>query len=93
MADMSHGGNVPFDQVAQLRKSQEAFEKYREEAATLAGQTGLYGSIAGLESAKGYFELTVDRARFLLDTCNHPVNTKLTDRVNLTIVDWCPADR
>jgi uncharacterized protein YecT (DUF1311 family) len=90
MVDMSHGGNVPFDQVAQLRKTQAAFEGYREEAATLAGRTGLYGSIAGLESAKAYFELTVDRARFLLDTCNHPLNSKLTDQVDLTIVDWCP---
>jgi hypothetical protein len=90
MADMAHGGNVPFDQVAQLRNSQAAFEVYREDAAMLAGRTGLYGSIAGLESAKAYFELTLARARFLLDTCNHPLNSKLTDRVDLTIVDGCP---
>jgi hypothetical protein len=56
----------------------------------LAGRTGLYGSIASLESAKAYFELTVARARFLLDTCNHPLNSKLTDRIDLTVVDWCP---
>jgi hypothetical protein len=91
MAGMTHGGNVPFDQVAQLAKSQTAFEAYREEAATSAGRTGLYGSSAGLEAAMAYFALTVERARFLLDICNHPLNSNLTDKIDLTVVDWCPS--
>ena len=90
MAEMAHGGNAPFDQVAQLAKSQTAFEAYRDEAAKSAGRTGLYGSSANLESAMAYFALTIERARFLLDICNHPLNSQLTDKIDLTIVDWCP---
>jgi hypothetical protein len=89
MADLAHGG-IPFDQVAQLRKSQRAFELYRQEAATLAGRTGLYGMAAGLDTAMARFALTIERARVLLGICNHPLNTKLADRVDLTIADWCP---
>jgi hypothetical protein len=90
MADLAHGGE-PFDQVAQLRKSQAAFDSYRSEAAELVGRTGLPGTGIGLTTAMAYFDLTIERARFLLDTCNGPLNRKLTDQVDLTIVDWCPS--
>ena len=89
MADFAHGG-VPFDQVAQLRKSQAAFDLFRKEAAELVGRTGLPGTGGGLSSAMAHFDLTVEHARFLLDTCNGPLNKKLTDKIDLTIVDWCP---
>jgi hypothetical protein len=89
MADLANGG-VPFDQVAQLRKSQAAFDLYREEAAELVRRTGLVGMGGGLSSAMAYFDLTVERARFLLDTCDGPLNRKLADKIDLTIVDWCP---
>jgi hypothetical protein len=90
MSDLAHGG-VPFDQVAQLHKSQAAFGSYRSEAAELVGRTGLPGMGIGLTTAMAYFDLTVERARFLLDTCNGPLNRKLTDQVDLTVVDWCPS--
>ncbi len=89
MADLAQGGSVPFDVVDQLRKSQAALDVYREEAVELAGRT-VVGVSGGLESAMAYFELTVARASFLLDTCNHPLNSKLTHKVDLTIIDWCP---
>jgi hypothetical protein len=92
MADLAHGG-VPFDQVDQLRKAQAAFEVYRDEAALLHGRTGLYGMTVSLDVAIARFELTVERARFLLRTCNNSLNKKLIDRVDLTILDWCPAGR
>ena len=90
MADMAHGG-VPFDQVAQLQNSQAAFDLYRKESAELVGRTGLPGTGVGLRTAMAYFDLTIERARFLLDTCNGPLNRKLTDKIDLTIVDWCPS--
>lgn len=57
MADLAHGGE-PFDQVAQLRKSQTAFDSYRSEAAELVGRTGLPGMGIGLATAMAYFDLT-----------------------------------
>lgn len=82
-------GGHPVDQIAQLRESHAAFETYREESAELVRQS-IDGSIAGFESAKAYFHLTVDRAGFLLHTCYSRFNSKLADKVDLTITDWCP---
>ncbi len=90
MADLAHGG-VPFDQIDQLRKAQLAFETYRREASVLASRTGLYGMSVSLDEAMAYFDLTIERARFLLDTCNGPLNRNLTDHIDLTFVDWCPS--
>ena len=92
MADLTEMGGHPFDVVAQLRKSQAAFELYRREASEYLGQAQ-FGMTTALFSAGAYFDLTVDRARYLLGSCNGQFNSKLTDEVDLTIVDWCAAGR
>jgi uncharacterized protein YecT (DUF1311 family) len=82
-----HGGN-PRDLVAQLRKSQAAFETHREESAELVLQS-IDGMIASLEASRTYFDLTVDRARFLIANCYGQFTIKPTDRVDLTTPEWC----
>jgi uncharacterized protein YecT (DUF1311 family) len=82
-----HGGN-PRDLVTQLRKSQAAFEMHREESAELVQQS-IDGSIASLEASRTYFDLTVDRARFLIANCYGQFSRKPTDRVDLTTPEWC----
>src|SRR5262245_24795398 len=54
MADLAHGGNA-FDQVAQLRKSQAAFEQYRAETSDLVRNYGLVGSINKLDALRTYY--------------------------------------
>ncbi|HEY1384237.1 MAG TPA: lysozyme inhibitor LprI family protein [Dongiaceae bacterium] len=88
MADVAQGGGIPFDTVAQLTKSQQAFETYREEASELA-ERAVIGTGGVFERSMAYFALTIGRARFVLDTCNHPLNSKLGDSVDLTLTAWC----
>ena len=82
-----YGGNPP-DLVSQLQRSQAAFDLYRTEAAELVRQS-IDGSIAPLEQSRTSFDLTVDRARFLLGKCGHPAVPDPIDKVDLTITDWC----
>jgi uncharacterized protein YecT (DUF1311 family) len=82
-----YGGNPP-DLVAQLRENQAAFDTYRRESAELVRQS-IDGSIAPLEQSRAYFELTVDRARFLIANCYSRFMRKPTDRVDLTTAEWC----
>jgi uncharacterized protein YecT (DUF1311 family) len=89
MADLAHGGE-PVDQVAQLRAAEAAFKQYRSEAAELVNVSGLVGSINKFMAARTYFDLTIDRARLLLETCISRPIIELGDTVDLTRVDWCP---
>jgi uncharacterized protein YecT (DUF1311 family) len=89
MTDLAHGGNT-FDQVAQLRKSQAAFEQYRAETLDLVRNYGLVGSINKLQALQTYFDLTVDRARLLLGMCASKPSIEGNQSVDLTRVDWCP---
>jgi hypothetical protein len=89
MADLAHGGNT-FDQVAQLRRSQAAFEQYRAEMSELVRWYGLAGSINKLQAARTYFELTIDRVGLLLATCVSKPSIEGSQSVDLTRVDWCP---
>ena len=57
-------GGIPIDLVAQLRKSQAAFDTYRKESAELVRQS-CDGMGCGLESAVANFKLTIDRALFV----------------------------
>jgi uncharacterized protein YecT (DUF1311 family) len=84
-----YGGNPP-DLVAQLHESQAAFDAYRRESAELVRQSN-DGSIAPLEQSRTYFELTVDRARFLIANCYGRFTRMPTDRVDLTTVEWCSS--
>jgi uncharacterized protein YecT (DUF1311 family) len=86
-ARRGYGGNPP-DLVAQLQESQAAFDTYRRESAELVRQS-IDGSIAPLEQSRTYFELTVDRARFLIANCYGRFMRKPSDRVDLTTADWC----
>jgi hypothetical protein len=88
MTDVARAGGTPFDTAAQLRKSQTAFEAYREEASELV-ERAVIGTGGVFEGSMASFELTIGRARFLLDACNHPLNSKLGDSIDLTITDWC----
>jgi hypothetical protein len=92
MADLTEMGGHPFDVVAQLRKSQVTFELYRKETSKWDGYRQ-FGMTTGLFSAMTYFDLTVDRARFLLGRCYSSLGSKLTDRIDLTIADWCSLGR
>jgi uncharacterized protein YecT (DUF1311 family) len=92
MADVTDAGGHPSDTVAQLRKAQAAFEDYRKEEAELAGQA-VIGMGGVFEESMMYFGLTVDRARFLLLRCFNPVDAKLEDNVDLTIVGWCSPSK
>ena len=89
MADLAHGGE-PVDQVAQLRAAESAFKQYRLEAAELVNVSGLVGSINKLQAAKTYFDLTIDRARLLLETCISRPRFQDGDTVDLTRTNWCP---
>lgn len=89
MADLAHGGE-PFDQVAQLRASEAAFKQYRKEASELVNRSGLVGSINKFQAARTYFELTVDHARLLLQTCISRPRIEGNDIVDLKRKDWCP---
>jgi uncharacterized protein YecT (DUF1311 family) len=89
MVDMAHGGST-FDQVAQLRRSQTAFEQYRAEMSELVKNYGLVGSINKLQAARTYFELTIDRAHLLLGMCASKHSIKGNQSVDLSRVDWCP---
>lgn len=89
MDDLRTGGNEPFDQVAQLQKSELAFELYREESAELAYRTGFPGSGSGIESGRATFRLTIERVRFLLHLCW--TRHKLGEFVDLNTDDWCPS--
>lgn len=91
MADLRQGGSEPFDQVAQLDRSEALFEQYRDAATELAYRTGLPGSGNKLEGARAYFQLTVAHTRFLLRSCSDPRRDKLADAVDLTLADWCSA--
>ena len=91
MADLVQMGGHPFDVVTQLRKSQAAFEVYRKEESEYVGQAS-FGMTVVLFSAASYFDLTVDRARHLLNNCNAPLSAKLIDNVDLTITDWCSSN-
>jgi hypothetical protein len=42
-----------------------------------------------LFEAATYFDLTVERARFLLDNCYRAAVPEPMDKVDLTITDWC----
>jgi hypothetical protein len=88
MADLTEMGGHPFDVVAQLRKSQAAFEAYRKETSEWYGQAQ-FGMTTRLFKGAIYFEITVDRARFLLGKCSHPTVPDPTDKVDLTITEWC----
>ncbi len=89
MADLAHGGE-PFDQVAQLRTSEAAFQQYRKEASELVNRSGLVGSINKHLAAKTYFNLTVDHARLLLQNCISRPIIEDSDTVDLKRKDWCP---
>jgi uncharacterized protein YecT (DUF1311 family) len=89
MADLAHGGNI-FDQVAQLRRSQAAFEQDRAQMSELVRNYGLVGSINKLQAGRTYFELTVERARLLLGICVSKPSIEGGEAVDLTRVDWCP---
>lgn len=86
------GENFSFDAVAQLRESQMLFERFRDATAELVYRTG-FPSDTGrkYERAKARFRLTVERARFLLDFCNHSLSMKIHDAADLTVTDWCRA--
>jgi hypothetical protein len=89
MADLAHGGE-PFDQVAQLHKSEAVFRQYRSETAELVYRYGLVGSINGLLAAEARFQLTIDRAHFLLALCHSRRRIEASEDIDLTQVDWCP---
>jgi uncharacterized protein YecT (DUF1311 family) len=92
-AYMSEDGRTePFGLVAQLRESQVAFEHFRDATAELVYRTG-FPSDTGLkyEAAKARFRLTIERARFLLDTCGHPGSMSVDDVADLTVSDWCQS--
>jgi hypothetical protein len=90
MKEMSAGdGSAPFDTVAQLTKSEEAFEHYRQEASGLVAKSGLFGSGNKLFALQAAFRLTIDHARFLLEWCSTPIRRRLGESVDLTKTDWC----
>jgi hypothetical protein len=91
MAEVTEAGGSPFDTVAQLRKSHAAFDVYCKEAAELAFRP-VIGMGGVFEGSMTYFDLTVDRARFLLSRCYRPLGSKLTDKVDLTIADCAGQD-
>jgi hypothetical protein len=84
--------NVSFDLVGQPRESQLLFEQVRDATAELVYRTG-FPSDTGLkyEAGKARFRLTIERARFLLDACNHPRSMTVRDVADLTVNDWCQA--
>lgn len=89
MADLAQGGST-FDQAAQLRKSQAAFEQDRAEMSELVNKYGLVGSINKLQAARTYFALTVNRARLLLGICASKPSFEGSETVDLMRIDWCP---
>lgn len=89
MTDMAYSGST-FDQVAQLRRSQVAFEQDRAEMSELVRNFGLVGSINKLQAGRTYFSMTVDRARLLLGICASKPSIEGLETIDLTRVDWCP---
>jgi hypothetical protein len=83
------GEKEPFDQVAQLRKSQDLFEQFRGATTEMVYRSGYPGSGSALQGAKTRFQLTVDRARFLLSVCDLRQRTKLPRTIDLTRRNWC----
>jgi uncharacterized protein YecT (DUF1311 family) len=81
-------GGTPPDLIAQLQKSQTAFDTYRSESADLVEQS-IDGSMAPLAASMTYLDLTVERVRFLIVNCYGGFARKPTDEVDLTTPEWC----
>lgn len=89
MDDLRQGGNEPFDQIAQLRLSQDLFEKFRRAAADQAHGFGYPGSGSIIEAARASFRLTVERVQFLRDICGCRSEGADPNMIDLTKTNWC----
>ena len=76
-----------YDPVGNLVRSQTQFEAYRKTMEAFAYDAAYPGSLRQIEAPMVYFNLTVDRAKELLQSCGY--DESLPDIVDLTSVAWC----